>query len=102
MDQVRVCGAPWYRGVEVYLLRHDDPVSPGSRPPPTAFLDLNAAQVLMDDLWSAGIRPTEGGGSAGSMSAVQEHLKDLRRMLFDDKRTQMVEISYPPINAVQK
>jgi hypothetical protein len=33
------------------------------------------AQVLMDDLWRCGIRPTEGAGSAGAMNAVQEHLK---------------------------
>ena len=40
------------------------------------------AQVLMDDLWDAGIRPTEGMGSAGSMQAVQKNLKDLRKILF--------------------
>lgn len=40
------------------------------------------AQVLMDDLWAAGVRPTEGRGSAGVMEAVQSHLKDLRNIAF--------------------
>ena len=35
-------------------------------------------QELMDNLWQVGIRPTEGTGSAGSLLATQEHLKDLR------------------------
>lgn len=40
------------------------------------------AQQLMDALWSAGLRPTEGRGSAGAMAAVQEHLADMRRLVF--------------------
>lgn len=54
---------------------------------PIARLRTTEAQQLMDDLWAAGVRPTEGAGSAGAMSATQEHLKDLRRMLFEDDRT---------------
>lgn len=38
----------------------------------------SAAQVLMDDLWNAGVRPTEGAGSAGAMAAVVRHLNDMR------------------------
>lgn len=42
-------------------------------------------QELMDALWAAGLRPTEGAGSAGAMSAVQAHLADMRRLVFDDR-----------------
>jgi len=35
----------------------------------------------MDDLWNAGIRPTEGTGSAGSLRATEEHLDDMRRIV---------------------
>ena len=45
---------------------------------PAACLSPEAAQALMDGLWQCGIRPTEGAGTAGSMAAVQEHLKDMR------------------------
>lgn len=46
------------------------------------------AQVLMDDLWNCGIRPTEGAGTAGAMAATQEHLKDLRKLLFHTMKVQ--------------
>jgi hypothetical protein len=41
-------------------------------------IDLQNMQQLMDDLWAAGVRPTEGSGSAGSMAAAQAHLQDMR------------------------
>lgn len=42
----------------------------------------NVAQVLMDDLWECGIRPSEGHGSAGQLKAVENHLKDMRKITF--------------------
>lgn len=38
------------------------------------------AQVLMDDLWHIGIRPTQEG-SAGQLSAVEKHLGDMRAIV---------------------
>ena len=56
---------------------------------PTISLDMqpieNTAQVLMDDLWSCGIRPTEGAGSAGSLKATEYHLEDMRKLVFEEK-----------------
>lgn len=49
---------------------------------PFVSIDPSAAQLLMDDLWQAGLRPSEGTGSAGSLAATQEHLRDIRRLLF--------------------
>lgn len=40
------------------------------------------AQILIDDLWNAGLRPTEGSGSAGSLAATQRHLEDMRTITF--------------------
>lgn len=48
--------------------------------PPT--LTDSVAQKLMDDLWSAGIRPTDGAGSAGAMSRAEKHIADLQRVAF--------------------
>lgn len=48
-----------------------------------AWLSNSEAQGMMDSLWSVGIRPTEGKGSAGAMSATQEHLKDMREIAFN-------------------
>jgi len=49
---------------------------------PLLSLTKNNAQLLMDDLWEAGIRPTEGSGSAGALKATQDHLTDMRKIVF--------------------
>ena len=45
-------------------------------------ISIEAAQQLMDDLWQAGLRPSEGTGSAGALAATQRHLDDMRKMMF--------------------
>lgn len=55
---------------------------PGITPAPTFSLEPEAAQQLMDELWHAGIRPTEGTGSAGSLAATERHLSDMRALVF--------------------
>lgn len=32
----------------------------------------------MDELWTCGLRPSEGTGSAGSLAATERHLKDMQ------------------------
>lgn len=49
---------------------------------PSFTLSPEQAQLLMDELWNCGLRPTEGSGSAGSLAATQEHLKDMRTIAF--------------------
>jgi len=50
------------------------------------FLTINSqeAQILIDDLWDCGLRPSEGSGSTGSFAAQQRHLDDMRRLVFKD------------------
>lgn len=55
----------------------------GLAPDPAFNIPVEAAQLLMDDLWMAGIRPTEGSGSAGSLAATQRHLEDMRTIAFE-------------------
>jgi len=50
--------------------------------PAFVTIDKEQAQLLMDDLWICGIRPSEGTGSAGSLKATQDHLADLKKILF--------------------
>lgn len=50
--------------------------------PPTCNFSQQDAQSLMDQLWNCGIRPTEGMGSAGSFTAQQSHLDDMRKVAF--------------------
>ena len=49
---------------------------------PFMKLDIQAAQKLMDELWQCGLRPSEGTGSAGSLAATENHLKDMRSIAF--------------------
>jgi hypothetical protein len=44
------------------------------------LMDDSQAQQLMDDLWQAGVRPTEGQGSAGQLKSTENHLKDMQDM----------------------
>lgn len=45
---------------------------------PFMRLGMPEAQMLMDDLWNCGLRPSEGTGSAGALAATQANLNDLR------------------------
>jgi hypothetical protein len=50
---------------------------------PTVRLTNETAQELMDELWRAGLRPSEGSGSAGSLRATERHLEDMRKLALD-------------------
>jgi len=49
---------------------------------PALVLSHQEAQSLIDELWSAGLRPSEGSGSAGQLASVQNHLSDMRKIAF--------------------
>jgi hypothetical protein len=93
--KVRAHAAPWNKAVEFLavdgnavaeplLMKERDP---GQRCEPTFSLDYSEAQTLMDDLWQAGLRPTEGAGSAGAFAAQGKHLEDMRRLVFEAHTT---------------
>lgn len=52
------------------------------QPGPTLALSYAEAQMLVDQLWLVGVRPSEGAGSAGAMAATERHLKDMQRIAF--------------------
>ncbi|MEO2054718.1 MAG: hypothetical protein ABGX83_05405 [Nitrospira sp.] len=94
--KVRAFLAHWSMGIEVLITDeynhsgHDSlsvaeitmkRTTPGEVMKPTFSLQKPSAQVLMDDLWNAGIRPTEGSGSAGSLKATEKHLSDMRTIV---------------------
>jgi hypothetical protein len=91
----RAFPAPWCDTVEFLVEKNVDgkrmaatltefvEVKPTFAATPTFSLDFKEAQVLMDDLWASGLRPTEGSGSAGSLAATERHLKDMQRLVFE-------------------
>jgi hypothetical protein len=83
------------RGVSFYLYQERgdrvsmaqpllmDDFSPELIPQPAFTLTNDDAQVMIDELWRAGLRPTEGNGSAGAMAAQGKHLDDMRKIAFN-------------------
>ena len=53
---------------------------------PTFRITPDEAQHLIDGLWDAGFRPTEGSGSAGSFAAQGRHLEDMRKLVFREEK----------------
>ncbi|MCK5020057.1 MAG: hypothetical protein KAS32_23590 [Candidatus Peribacteraceae bacterium] len=95
--EIRAVAAPWHSGVDL-LIRSGtavctsitmEEVNPHIIVDPSLTIGRNQAQTLIDDLWASGFRPTEGTGSAGSLKATENHLADMRRLVFD--RTELVE-----------
>lgn len=50
---------------------------------PTFELADEKAQLLLDELWRIGLRPTEGIENAGQLKATQDHLADMKKLTFD-------------------
>lgn len=65
---------------EPVVMRERNSIEPIERE--TLRLDYEAAQSLMDELWTCGLRPTDGSGSAGALAATQKHLDDMRTLVF--------------------
>lgn len=59
---------------------------------PTMWLSIEASQMLMDQLWNCGLRPSEGSGSAGSLAATERHLKDMQSIALGLLKKQGVQI----------
>jgi hypothetical protein len=59
-------------------------VEPGQLGPLDPLLTLTHADAtaLIDELWRAGVRPSEHG-SAGQLAATEKHLQDMRRLVFE-------------------
>lgn len=89
---IRAQKAPWGSGVELLIKQGDYIAEPvvftkmveGYAYEPTLSISMNSAQRLMDELWIAGLRPSEGTGSAGSLKATQDHLNDMRDIVFNE------------------
>jgi hypothetical protein len=50
---------------------------------PALLLHPAAAQQLIDELYTAGFRPSHGGLGDGERAAMAKHLEDMRTLVFD-------------------
>lgn len=92
---VRAHAAPWTDTIDIAVIDHGrrghisvaGPLMMHEHKEGTVIdrclsLQNEAAQKLMDDLWDAGLRPSEGSGSAGSLAATQKHLADMKQIAY--------------------
>lgn len=57
-------------------------IAPGGVAPATISMPTESARELMDAMWNAGVRPSNGEGNIGQIGAMREHLEDMRRLVF--------------------
>lgn len=60
------------------------PIEQNMYTPSTFHLTNDNAQMLMDELWECGVRPTNGEGSVGQIGALKAHLEDMRKLAFHE------------------
>ena len=82
----RWCGRKAYMAKPLEFEEHEVFATDGT---PTFSMDQNAAQKFMDELWTCGLRPSEGSGSAGAMTAVEKHLADMQKIVFNRLKIQI-------------
>jgi hypothetical protein len=70
--QIAVLGSPTLTEIGPNQIGPDEPL---------LTLTDNEATALIDELWRAGVRPSEHG-SAGQLAATERHLADMRRLVF--------------------
>lgn len=61
-------------------------IEPGLMTDPTFRLPFDAAQRLMDELWQAGVKPSQSVGSTGQVEAIKYHLEDMRKLVFKERK----------------
>jgi hypothetical protein len=76
------------RGTRIRKTRYIEPVTWKEKKErfqtlePFLRLEKHNAQKLIDDLWDCGLRPSEGSGSAGALKKTENHLSDMRKIVF--------------------
>jgi hypothetical protein len=83
------------------IKEENERVARGYKIPDNNILTLptEVAQNLMDELWICGLRPSEGTGSAGSLKATENHLKDMKdcykdTQIYNDRLLKLIELEY--------
>lgn len=74
---------------ERLVMKLAEPEDEGRARPPLLQLTDDDCQQLMDELWRAGMRPTEGKGSAGALAAVEKHLGDMRAIVAEKLKVKL-------------
>lgn len=91
---IRAESKPWRNGIAIAIIEKKGDkkwsaapitmnlINDGEYISEALSISFKEAQILMDDLWQCGLRPSEGTGSAGQLAATQKHLSDMRLIAF--------------------
>lgn len=88
----------WGSGIELNIAKKDEygfhiatpmgfclqPIGTVNNFGPALRLEPEDAQALMDELFSLGVRPSDGAGTAGQLASIKYHLEDMRKLVFND------------------
>jgi len=68
-----------------YLLKHPKlaEINRGDYTEPTILMSYESAQRLLDELYRIGLRPRNGSSSIAHIEALENHLKDFRKIAFN-------------------
>jgi hypothetical protein len=58
------------------------PAKPGEAIPETISINQQEAEIFMNELWRAGVRPSFKKDESGALSVMKNHLDDMRRLVF--------------------
>lgn len=88
--KIHASSRPWDSRVDLVIIQgsaamtnavfeqHTD----GAQVDPSLSIPIEAAQVLMEQLWSIGIRPSDMKLETGALGATKAHLEDMRKIAF--------------------
>ena len=97
--EIRAQWQPWYGGISILMREPGDvrtgkptrvvgpltlkEIKPGEAcGPPTLTMEREELQVLVDDLYQMGFRPSDGEHTTGQLRATENHLNDMRKIAF--------------------
>ena len=92
--EIRAQWANWYQGIELFGRIIDKGYLALVQPllletitdssiayPAFVTLSKHTAQILLNDLWQCGLRPSDDVGSVGELKATKNHLEDMRNLV---------------------
>lgn len=105
MAEIRCNRQPWRDSIDLAVIEKREglgvwvaerltmrQIPDGEYVEPTMTMRNDEAQMLMDELWRCGLRPSDGTGSAGSLSATERHLADMRKIALGLMKKGGVEV----------
>lgn len=98
--EVRAMAVDWHGGIRMIVRQGNayavsvqmEEFNEGVCPPDTLTINMPEAQILLDDLWHAGLRPSEQmrmKDNEGAIAATKKHLDDMRKIVSNKLKIEL-------------